>query len=376
MNSSAASSRLVSLDAFRGATIAAMILVNDPGDWQNVYAQLQHSRWDGWTFTDWIFPFFLFIVGVAMVYSFGKRKESGAGTAALSIKIVRRTLIIFALGLFLNAFPSFDLQTVRIPGVLQRIAVCYLVTSIILLHAGIRAQVLWTVGLLAGYWLLVKLVPVPGYGAGIMEPKGSLCWYVDSTLLAGHTWYFAPTEGFDPEGIVSTIPAIASTLSGVLAGHLLRSERTREEKTILMFVTGLLLLLAGAILDMWLPINKNMWTSTYSIFMTGWALVCLGVFYWLIDVKGYRRWATAFVIFGMNAIAIYFLAELLASILWALKVSGPGGTAMMLHTFIYDSIFLHLASSTNASLLFAIAFVLVMFAVAWAMWRRRIFLKV
>ena len=375
--------RLVSLDAFRGATIAGMILVNDPGDWGNVYPQLRHAAWHGWTFTDWIFPFFLWIVGVAMTFSFARRVEEGADRMKLMGHVVRRSLIIFALGLFLAGFPfgllfghSFSLANLRIPGVLQRIAVCYLASSAIFLTTHVRGHVAWIVGLLAGYWAMIMLIPVPGYGAGFLEPTGNLCWYIDSNLLAGHTWSGAPAPGFDPEGILSTLPAIATTLFGVLTGHWLRSERSKEEKTAWMFVSGNLLLLAGAILDMWLPINKNLWTSSYSVFMAGWALVCLAMFYWLIDVKGYTKWSKPFVIYGMNAITVYVLAGLLGKTLYLVHFTASDGTTQTLKEVIYRNMFVPLASPVNASLLFAIAFVLVIYVAAWAMWKKKWFLKV
>ena len=375
--------RLVSLDAFRGATIAGMILVNDPGDWSYVYPQLRHAAWSGWTFTDWIFPFFLWIVGVAMTFSFARRVEEGGDKKKLMGHVLRRSVIIFALGLFLAAFPfgllwghSFSLSTLRIPGVLQRIAICYLVASVIFLTTGVRGQIAWIVGLLAGYWAMLMLIPVPGYGAGFLEPTGNLCWFIDSNLLAGHTWSGAPAPGFDPEGILSTLPAIATTLFGVLTGHWLRTERSKEEKTAWMFVCGNVLLLLGAILDMWLPINKNLWTSSYSVFMAGWALVCLAMFYWLIDVKGYTRWAKPFVIYGMNAIAIYVLAGLLGKTLYLIQITASDGTTQDLKDVIYQNVFVPLASPINASLLFAIAFVLVTYVVAWAMWKKKWFLKV
>ncbi|MGB6121827.1 MAG: heparan-alpha-glucosaminide N-acetyltransferase domain-containing protein, partial [Bacteroidota bacterium] len=259
------SERLGSLDAFRGATIAGMILVNNPGTWGAVYPQLLHARWHGWTFTDWIFPFFLWIVGVAMTLSFAKRMERGEGRKTLMMHVLRRSAIIFGLGLLLSAFPfglvpghDFSLASLRIPGVLQRIAICYLVASLIVLNTSLRGQVIWLLALLVCYWLAIMLIPVPGYGAGLLEPTGNLCWYIDSHLLAGHTWSGAPAPGFDPEGILSTIPAIGTTLFGVLTGHLLRSGLSREEKTVWMFVGGNALLLAGVILDIWLPINKNL----------------------------------------------------------------------------------------------------------------------
>jgi len=377
------SKRLLSLDAFRGATIAGMIMVNNPGTWSDIYPQLRHAAWNGWTFTDWIFPFFLWIVGVAMTLSFAKRVEAGEDKTKLLLHVLRRAVIIFGLGLFLAGFPfglildsKFSLDTIRIPGVLQRIAICYLLASIIYMYTKTRGQVIWIVSLLTGYWILVKLVPVPGYGAGLMEPMGSLCWFVDSNVLAGHTWRGAPAPGFDPEGIVSTIPAIATTLFGVLTGTWLRTDRSKEEKTAWMFVAGNFLLLLGAALDMWLPINKNLWTSSYSVFMAGWALVCLAMFYWLIDVKGYTKWATPFIIYGMNAITVFVLSGVVGRLLGLIKIAQEGGDPISLQQYIFRTFFLSIASPINASLLYAISFISVMFLVVWFMWKRKWFLKV
>jgi predicted acyltransferase len=373
--------RLRSLDAFRGATIAGMILVNDPGSWAESYAQLKHAAWSGWTATDMVFPFFLWIMGVAMIFSFAKRLEAGATQRSLLGHAVRRSVIIFVIGLLLNAFPfgigaPFSFATLRIPGVLQRIAICYLVASILLLKTGDRGRLFWSIGLLAVYWLAVMLIPVPGYGAGVLVPKGNLCWYVDSSLLAGHTWTYAPAEGFDPEGVVSTLPAIVTTLFGMLTGSWLRSERSREEKTVWMFVIGWFMLLAGVILDIWLPINKNMWTSSYAVFMGGWALVCFAVFYWLIDVKGWTRWHTPFAVFGMNAIALYVLSELGAILLWVIPAGGTPESPSNLHDVLYQTLFASWASPLNASLAFAIAYVLLMYLIGWVMWKKRWFIKV
>ena len=383
MEQSQQGKRLLSLDAFRGATIAGMILVNNPGTWSTIYPQLRHAEWNGWTFTDWIFPFFLWIVGVAMTYSFAKRKTAGDSRGKLLLHVARRALTIFAIGLFLNGFPfglafghDFSWSAIRIPGVLQRIAICYFFASMIYLYSGTRGQVGWILSLLTGYWLLVKLVPVPGFGAGVLDPQGSLCWWVDSNLLAGHTWRGAPVPGFDPEGIVSTIPALATTLFGALTGTWLRTDRSREEKTAWMFVAGNLLLLLGAILDIWMPINKSLWTSSYSVFMAGWALVCLAMFYWLIDVKGYTRWATPFVIYGMNAITVFALSGLVAKSMGLIRFDQPDGTRLSLQGVIFQNIFVPLASPINASLLYAIAFILMMFLVVWFMWKRKWFLKV
>ena len=372
--------RLLSLDAFRGATIAAMVLVNNPGS-AEAYPQLQHSRWNGWTFTDWIFPFFLFIVGVAMTFSFARRLEEGADERSLLIHALRRGALIFALGLFVNGFPfwfdpNFSLSTWRIPGVLQRIGICYIAATLILLRTSVRGQAAWAVSLLGAYWLLVKTVPVPGYGAGVLEAKGSLPWYIDSTLFGGHTWIYAPAPGFDPEGLLSTIPAVATTLLGVLTGSWLRSARSKEEKTAWMFTAGMVLLLLGTVADMWIPINKNMWTSSYVLFMGGWSLACLATMYWLIDVRGFSGWATPFVVFGMNAIAIYVLSETAATALWEIHWRQPGGQSATLHEFLYTTLFAPLARPIDASLLFAIAFVAAMYLSAWALWRKKWFLKV
>ncbi len=381
---SSPSQRLLSLDAFRGATIAGMILVNNPGTWSTIYPQLRHAEWSGWTFTDWIFPFFLWIVGVAMTFSFAKRMEQGADRKKLFLHALQRAVLIFLFGLFLAGFPfglilnhNFSFSHIRIPGVLQRIAVCYLIVSGIVLTTGIQGQVRWIAGLLAAYWLMVKLIQVPGFGPGITwQPIGSLCWYVDSTVLAGHTWSGAPAPGFDPEGIVSTIPAIATTLFGVLTGHWLRTDRSKEEKTAWMFVAGNILLLVGATFDMWLPINKNLWTSSYSIFMAGWALVCFAMFYWIIDVKGYAKWSTPLRMYGMNAITVFVLSGVVGRLLYLIKIPQPDGSELPLQVAIYQSVFVPIASPLNASMLYAICFITVMFLVVWFMYWRKWFLKV
>jgi predicted acyltransferase len=375
--------RLLSLDAFRGATIAAMILVNDPGSWDTTYEQLKHAAWNGWTITDMVFPFFLWIVGVAMTLSFAKRTEAGADRGKLMLHVVRRAAIIFALGLFINGFPfglafghEFSFSTWRIPGVLQRIAVCYLVASAIFLSSTIRGQAIWAVTFLVVYWLALMLISVPGYGAGVLQPEGNLAWFIDSNLLHGHTWVWAPAPGFDPEGILSTLPAIATTLFGILTGHWLRTGRPIAEKISWMFTVGLGMVAVGWFLSIWLPINKNLWTSSYSLFMGGWALAGFSICYWLIDVNGYKRWATPFVIFGMNAIAVYVAADFIAILLGLIQVTGPEGTPISLQEHIFRSVFVSIASPYNASLLYAFAFVLITFLIAWALWRKRWFVKI
>lgn len=376
--------RLISLDAFRGATIAAMLLVNNPGSWSDVYAPLRHAPWHGWTFTDFIFPNFLWIVGVSLTLSFARRVEEGADRGKLFRHVVQRAAIIFALGLLLAAFPfgllpghHFSLGNLRIPGVLQRIALCYLATGAIFLRTGVRGQALWAAGLLLAYGLMLKLVPVPGFGAGCLEPTGNLAWWIDAHVLAGHTWTGAPVPGFDPEGILSTLPAIATALGGVLCGHLLRTSLPAAAKLGRMCAGGVVLLAAGALLDRWLPINKNLWTSSYVLLMAGWSMVFMAGLYWLIEVRNWRRWAAPLVMYGMNAIVLFVLAGLVGKLLYLVRWPGTGeGTVVTLKGYLYQAFFLPYASPPNASLLFAVAFVLGHLVVAWVMWRRKWFVKV
>lgn len=360
-----------------------MLLVNNPGSWDAVYPPLDHAPWHGWTPTDMIFPFFLWIVGVALTFSFARRVEQGANRGQLFRHVMVRAAVIFGLGLLLAAFPfgllpahHFSLANLRFPGVLQRIALCYLVAAAIFLRTGWRGQVALTTGLLAGYWALLKLVPVPGYGAGhIDEAVGNLAWWIDSHALAGHTWSGAPAPGFDPEGLLSTLPAIATTLLGALAGQLMR-RWSGGALTVRLLGGGAVLLTLGWLMSLALPINKNLWTSSYTVFMAGWAMLVLAGFHWLIDVRGWRRWATPFVIYGMNALAMFVLAGLIGRLLVFVKWTGADGKGVTLRAFIYQSVFAPLASPLNASLLYAVAFVLSFFLIAWAMWRKKWFVKI
>ena len=287
---------------------------------------------------------------------------------------MRRTGILFLLGLLLNGFPYYHLYDLRIPGVLQRIAVCYLAVSLITLKTRINSQVCVLAGLLISYWMLLELIPVPGVGAGLLEPGRNLASYVDGLLLPGHLWY--NIRPYDPEGILSTIPAIGTTLFGVLTGHWLRSSRRIEEKTTGMLIAGLMLLILGQILSLWIPTNKGIWTSSYAVFVAGISLVCLAVFCWLIDVRGYKKAATPFVIFGMNAIAAYVLSELISKTIRVLEVTRADGRRTTLRRFIFDTVFTPVAGGKLASLMFAVCFTFVIFLVMWVMWKKRWLLKV
>jgi predicted acyltransferase len=362
--------RLVSLDVFRGITIAGMILVNNPGSWEHIYWPLEHATWHGWTPTDLVFPFFLFIAGIAIPLAFGRRVESGGSKRDIYLKIIKRTLIIFAIGLFLNGFPHFGLAEYRIPGVLQRIAVCYFFASIIFLNTKVRTQIAITLGLLIFYSLLVKFVPAPGFAAGDLTKEGSLPSFIDRVVFGNHVWRQAKV--YDPEGLLSTIPAIATTMMGVLTGQWLRTEKTRIEKVAGMFVVGAVCVAFGWSWNAFLPINKALWTSSYVLFTGGLAVQFLALCYWVIDIKGYRRWAKPFEVFGLNAIALYVVADIIAASLGEIKVGGETS----LGEWIYDRLFASWASPVNASLAFAISFVLVCYVLMWILYRRRIFLKV
>jgi len=396
----------MSLDVFRGATIASMILVNNPGNWSAIYGPLDHAEWHGWTFTDLIFPFFIWIVGVAIPLSTSRRLEQGQSRKQLLLHALRRSVIIFGLGFFLNSFnylidgsllrDGFSAwwhnyaTTVRVPGVLQRIAICYFAAMLIYLHTGIRGQVIWIAGLLSGYWVLMIVGPLLGCGTGGLEPHGNFAEYIDNLVLNGkvigtHVWKGGKT--WDPEGIFSTVPAIATCLSGIMTGHVLRWKQTAETKTAWLFVGGSLLLLAGAVMDAWLPINKKLWTSSYSVFMAGMAMNCFAVSYWLVDVQGWRKWARPFAIYGMNAIAVFMLAGLLGRILPAIKVTRATGKTVGLQGYLYDSFFApfaspdtapvfgFLASPKNASLMWALMYVAVLYLVAYGMYKRKWFLR-
>jgi predicted acyltransferase len=357
--------RLVSLDAFRGLTIAGMILVNNPGDWSHVYPPLLHAEWHGWTPTDLVFPFFLFIMGISMNLSMVRLQQADRTT--LYLKIIRRTLIIFVLGLFLNAFPHFNLGALRIPGVLQRIAVVYFFGSLIAIHFSRKAEAWITALLLVVYWLLMRFVPVPGYGAGDLSVEGNLAAYVDNALLHGRMWQ----ETWDPEGVLSTIPALATGLLGHLAGYLFRSGMEKVRVAGWMFVLGWAGILAGWIWAIWFPINKNLWTSSYVLFTAGAALQFLGVCFWLIDCYGWRKWAHPAVVFGMNAIAVYVISGVVTDLSFVVRI---GGTT--LKGWIFETFLASWASPMNASLLFAVFYVMFWWLVMDLFYRKRIFIKI
>ena len=369
-----ATERLVSLDVFRGLTIAGMVLVNNPGSWSHIYWPLGHAQWHGWTPTDLIFPFFLFIVGVSITLALGPRVAKSDSLRSVQWKILKRALIIFALGLFLAGFPYFNLGTIRIMGVLQRIALCYLAAALIFLKTDLRKQLIITAALLVGYWLVMTFVPAPGFQAGDYSREGSIACFIDRKVLGSHIW--SQGKIYDPEGLLSTLPALATTLLGVISGALLRSQKKQYEKVALLFIAGLGCIVGGWLWNLFFPINKSLWTSSYVLFTGGLAMQFLALCYWLVDMKGYRRWATPFVVFGVNAIALFVGTGLMARLMGLIKVSRGDETRIALKTWLYEGLFLSWASPYPASLSFAIAFILLWLALMWILYKRKIFIKI
>lgn len=366
--------RLVSLDVFRGITIAGMVLVNNPGTWSSIYWPLEHAEWNGWTPTDLVFPFFLFIVGVSITLAFARRVEEGSVKRDLYLKVIKRTAIIFGLGLFLNGFPYFPLGTIRIAGVLQRIALCYLFASLIFLTTKVRTQLLIAIALLIAYCLVMTKLAAPGYAPGDLTKEGSVASFVDRVILGPHIW--KQGKVYDPEGLLSTIPAIATTLFGILTGHWLRNERKPIEKVVGMFVAGAVCVVLGWMWNPFFPINKSLWTSSYVLFTAGLALQFLALCYWLIDIKGYRRWAWPFEVFGVNALALFVGTGLMVKVMGLIKLPRDDGTQISSQGWIFNKFFLSWATPINASLFYAITFILLWLFLMWLLYRKQIFIKV
>lgn len=312
MNKLDSSKRLISLDMLRGLTIALMIVVNDPGSWDQIFWPLEHAVWNGITITDFVYPFFIFIVGVSIVLSSSKLLEKGVEKKTIRKKIWIRSIKIFALGIFLNLFPDFDFLNLRIPGVLQRIALVYFACAhLCIFTSNWKTHLRTAIYILVGYWLAMVLIPVPNIGVGVLEPGKNLAAWIDSMLIPGSMWQ----GSWDPEGILTTFPAIVTGISGMLAGYIIKLEKTIEHKLILLFFVGFTCILMGYTWDLFFPINKNLWSSSYVLFTSGWAFTCFAASILVIDVLGYHRFSKFGVIYGCNSIAIYVLAGMLPALI-------------------------------------------------------------
>ncbi|MDZ4716294.1 MAG: DUF5009 domain-containing protein [Cytophagales bacterium] len=372
--------RLLSLDFFRGATIMAMILVNNPGTWSATYAPLRHAAWNGCTPTDLIFPFFLFIVGVSIHFAYERHKPVGLHRK-IFVKITKRAVILFALGILMAWFTlplerMIDLDrlaVLRIPGVLQRIGVVFFFCSIIYLTTGWLAQVRLAAFLLVGYYLLMVLVPVPGVGPSTLDPETNLAAWFDRLILGNHLW--SQSKTWDPEGILSTLPALATGILGMLTGQLLHAVKNPAERVTWIFLSGSALIIAGLVWDLAFPMNKALWTSSYVLYTGGWAMQALAASHWIIDIRMYQSWIKPFLYFGMNAIFAFVASGIVAKILLRVTWSS-NGTTESLWNYMYQHAFGNWMEPSLASLSFALTLVLVFYAILRWMYGKKIFIKV
>lgn len=360
------SKRLLSLDAFRGFTIALMIVVNDPGSWSHVYPPLLHAEWNGITPTDLVFPFFLFIVGVSIALAYSKRMEAGTDKKTLYRKVVIRSIKIFAVGIFLNLFPSFNFEELRIAGVLQRIAIVFFACSFLYLHMSWKSLAYTGAAILLLYWLIMVFVPVPGLGVPSMEPGQNIAAWIDSRYLPGKMWQGT----WDPEGLFSTLPSIVTGITGMLAGILIIGKLTIDRKIIWLFTLGFFSLMIGGIWDWFFPINKNLWSSSFVMYTTGAAAMTLAACVFIVDVMQIKSWTRVGRIFGANAITIYVIAGVLPSLL-EYKLFGDHSltTAFMeaLTGIGFDPKF--------ASLSYALLFTGICYLPAYWLYKKKIFIK-
>lgn len=382
--------RLESLDIFRGLTIAAMIVVNNPGTDSAFYWPLGHadelmsahpSGWyagkswvdaNGWTPTDLVFPFFLFIIGTSMVLSFAARRMRGDSRRLLMQHVARRSALILLIGYAIRILPYVDLSHIRYPGVLQRIALVYLIAAMITLWTSHRGRIIWIGGLLAGYYAAMRLVPVPGCEpAAWMTQHCNLAGWIDRKLMLGHLY----RPDFDPEGLLSTLPAIATTLLGTITGEFLRVTTNARRKVRALVGAGIAGIAAGYAWHPWFPISKPLWSSSYVLFTAGAACLLLALFWWLIEMRGWRSWTRPFLWLGSNAILVYALSTFVAKIGGIVKV-GDRTQAVAMYSWIYEHWFATLAQAKRASFAFAVCYLASWTLLAWGLYRKKIFIKV
>ncbi len=362
------SKRLISLDALRGFTIAAMVIVNNPGSWDNVYWPLLHAEWNGCTLTDLIFPFFLFIVGISIALAYSKRLEAKVSMKSIYRKILMRSLNIYLLGIFLWLFPQFDIGSIRWVGVLPRIAFVFLACALIFLNTNWKQQIRIGVFILLLYWIIVAFIPVPGIGRpDLTGPSGNWANHLDKLILPGVMWQGT----WDPEGILSTFPAIVSGIIGMLIGKLYLSVKDENKRLVWLFFVGFTLFLAGGLWNWVFPINKNIWTSSYVLYTAGLGTLGLAACILVIDIWGYTKWTFLGRVYGANAITSYVLAGVLTTVFYGLKFGGSSLNVWFMSTFTqigFDPRF--------ASMLYAVIYMLIIFLPALFMYRKKLFIKI
>lgn len=350
-----------------------MIIVNTPGSWSHIYPILEHSKWNGCTPTDLIFPFFIFVMGFAAFLSLTSRLHKRVSRKKLVLQLIRRSVIIFALGLIINSFPFNDLANIRILGVLQRIAIVNLICGLFLIYSDIKTIRYISIGLLLGYWALMTWLPVPDFGPANLDPDTNLSAWLDRLILGKHVWIYTPL--YDPEGILSTLPAIVSGLIGVLAGNSFVKSKNESEKLINLLVFGNILIITGMAWGLLLPINKQLWTSSYVLYTSGLAMVVLGICYWLADIKRIRQFAPPFLAFGTNPIIAYFGSQIGAAVIGMIVIKTSEKKVSLYEWLFmkYQEIGL---SAENASLLGAILFTGFWLLVVSIMYRKKIIVKI
>ncbi|MBC7534840.1 MAG: DUF1624 domain-containing protein [Ferruginibacter sp.] len=361
--------RIEALDIFRGITMAGMILVNDPGIAAHVYAPLDHALWNGITPTDFIFPSFIFIVGVSVVLSLSGQLQKGAAKKIIIGKICKRAATLYLIGVLLSILPTFNLALLRYTGVLQRISLVFFCCSLLYLFTSRTFQIRLAIFILIAYFLLMTMVPVPGYGYAILEPGKNMAAWVDSFLLPGKMYQGT----WDPEGVLSSFTAVVTGLTGMLTGHLLLSNKTTERKIIWLFFAGFI---SFAIANGWhwfFPINKNLWTSSFVLYMAGLDFMILASLYFLVDVLAVKKWATFAKVFGSNAIAAYLVSEFIYDIVY-FKVGGVHGTS--LNDIIIRAVIPSGLSLEMISLIWALLYCVLCFIPVYILYKKKIFLKI
>ncbi len=358
--------RLISLDVMRGFTVAAMILVNFPGSELYSYAPLNHSKWNGLTPTDLIAPLFLFVVGVSIAFAYNKRLEIGLPKGEMYKKIGIRSVKIYLVGILLNLLPDFNFADLRYTGTLPRIAMVFLFCAVLFLNTNWKKQAWIGIGILVSYWLAMLFIPTPGYDRPMLEPGINLAAWIDTKFLPGTMWQ----KSWDPEGILSTFPSFVTGITGMLSGRLLLSNLDKREKVIVLMVGGFLSLIAGYWWNLHFPCNENIWSSSFVLITSGVAALLLGTCYYLIDIVGYTKFTKPGLIFGANAITVYFLADIWGLLFFRYKI---GGFSLNEH---FMSAFTNIAPSPEFwGMVYSLLFVVVNFIPALILYKRKIFIK-
>jgi len=374
--------RLLALDVFRGLTLLGMVLVNSPGDSHCAYPAVKHVAWHGWAFADLVFPFFLFIVGVAVPYSVESRRARGATGGQIVLHVLKRAVVLFAIGLVMNwyhkldmARPALDLPHLRFFNVLQRIAICSVGLTMLHLWCKPRTQGVIAVTILAGYFLLMQFVPLPGYGPGVLDKVGNWPQFIDSHMMGDHCGFMADkTHVFEGKGLLTTLPALVTGLLGLWTGRYLRGPAPTLEKLVNLYFFGTAAMLSGAFWDNFFPINQNLWTSSLVLFMGGMAMVVLASCYYLADFREITWWTPPLVVMGTNSLAVWIGSVTVKDTLEKIKLGGAAGKVVDLKTHLYNGLVPWLGP-WNGSLAFAVLYVLFWLAVMSVFYRKKIFFK-